>query len=90
MPVRGFVAWASQCGPDSRRVVARDRQADVEVSTVFLMLDHNFSGGGPPILWETMVFGDEHAGETARCSGAREQAEAMHAQVLARVLPGLL
>lgn len=26
------------------------------VSTVFLRFDHNW-GGGPPILWETMVFG---------------------------------
>jgi len=27
------------------------------VSTVFLGLDHNFSGYGPPILFETMIFG---------------------------------
>jgi len=27
------------------------------VSTVFLALDHNFTEIGPPILWETMVFG---------------------------------
>lgn len=27
------------------------------VSTVFLGLDHNFLGDGPPILWETMILG---------------------------------
>lgn len=31
-------------------------EQDVKVSTIFLGLDHAF-GGGPPILWETMVFG---------------------------------
>lgn len=29
----------------------------VEVSTVFLGIDHSFCVGGPPILFETMVFG---------------------------------
>lgn len=27
------------------------------VSTVFLVLDHSYLAGGPPILWETMPFG---------------------------------
>lgn len=40
------------------------------VSTIFLGLDHNFSDSGPPILWETMVFGDlESEGYEDRCSG---------------------
>lgn len=28
------------------------------VSTVFLAIDHNFSGIGPPVLFETMTFAD--------------------------------
>jgi hypothetical protein len=32
----------------------------VSVSTVFLGIDHRFSGRGPPILWETMIFGGKH------------------------------
>lgn len=28
------------------------------VSTVFLGIDHNFSGTGPPLVYETMVFGN--------------------------------
>jgi len=50
--------WAQwfQCNDDAR-VVARDQIGESRVSTVFLGLDHNFMGDGPPILWETMVFG---------------------------------
>ena len=33
------------------------RKGAVTVSTVFLGYDLNFSTGGPPILFETMVFG---------------------------------
>lgn len=40
-----------------RRIVARDEIGAVTVSTVFLGLDHNFDESGPPILWETMIFG---------------------------------
>lgn len=29
----------------------------VLISTVFLRHDHNFGFDGPPILWETMIFG---------------------------------
>lgn len=39
------------------RVVFQDQMSrGVVVSTVFLGLDHNFFGDGPPILWETMIF----------------------------------
>jgi hypothetical protein len=31
-------------------------QDDVCISTVFLGINHNFFGDGPPILFETMVF----------------------------------
>lgn len=32
----------------------------VNISTVFLGLDHRFYGDDPPILFETMIFGGEH------------------------------
>lgn len=37
--------------------VAEDRIGEARVSTVFLGIDHNHSGKGPPVLFETMVFG---------------------------------
>ena len=43
-----------------KRQIARDELADgVTVSTVFLGLDHQF-GNGPPLLYETMIFGGPH------------------------------
>lgn len=53
----------------------------VTVSTVFLGLDHNFAAGlGPsyaPILYETMIFGGRHDGDTWRYS-TREDALSGH------------
>ena len=44
----------------------KDRNGDDgNVSTVFLGLDHSWSGG-KPVLWETMIFGGEHDEYQAR------------------------
>src|SRR5258708_5583313 len=56
---------------------------DVRVSTVFLGLDHNW-GEGPPVLWETMVFGGEHDQMQERYS-SYEDAAAGHAAICALV-----
>lgn len=55
----------------------------VKVSTVFLGLDHQY-GDGPPLLFETMVFGGPLDGEMIRCS-SYEAAEEMHKTMLERV-----
>lgn len=71
-----LVVWAVWFENTERHIV-NDTFGDARVSTVFLGLDHSF-GVGPPILWETMVFGGKLSEEGDRCSGGREQAEAMH------------
>jgi hypothetical protein len=38
------------------RIVSKTQVADIEVSTMFLGIDHQFYNG-PPLLFETMVFG---------------------------------
>lgn len=38
------------------KTVLRHNRQRVAVSTVLLVADHNFMGG-PPVLWETMIFG---------------------------------
>jgi len=66
-------------------IVAEDFVGTARINTGFLGLDHNRSDKGDPILWETMVFGGPLDFYQERCGGAREQAEAMHARVLAKV-----
>lgn len=50
-----LIQWG-QWMESADRTVARDEYNGVQVSTVFLGLDHSF-GRGEPVLWETMVFG---------------------------------
>ena len=55
----------------------------VDVSTVFLGFDHQI-GEGPPLLFETMVFGGPLDQESDRCS-TWEDAEKMHEKMMERV-----
>jgi hypothetical protein len=57
---------------------------DVEVSTVWLGVDHNFTRTGPPLIFETMVFGGDMDGCGERWPNA-EAARAGHDQWVARV-----
>ena len=56
--VADFFEWASAFEND--RIVLQTTIGSYLVSTVFLGLDHNFTGvcNAMPILFETMVFGD--------------------------------
>lgn len=46
----------------NRRIVKQDTIDDIDVSTVFLGLDHSipWDKDKTPVLWETMIFGGEH------------------------------
>lgn len=57
---------------------------DADVSTVWLGLDHRFSGKGPPLIFETMVFGGPLDSEMERYS-TKEQATEGHARWVAKV-----
>lgn len=57
VPAPDVMAWAMWFEHADRRVALTEMGA-VRVSTVFLGLDHNW-GGGPPLVFETMVFGSE-------------------------------
>jgi hypothetical protein len=59
------------------RKVNKTQVGKYDISTVFLGLDHGF-GSTTPLLFETMVFGDDPLnGETMRCS-TWKQAEIQH------------
>jgi len=60
VPEPDLLKWAEWLeGASSQRVVAQDNVGEVLVSTVFLGLNHSFTDG-PPILYETMIFGGNH------------------------------
>ena len=67
----------------ANRIVKQDKVGkvgEVLVSTVFFGLDHSF-GSGPPLLFETMIFGGERDGYQERCSTWAE-AEKMHQEAM--------
>ena len=66
---------------DRRRVAVTELPGAVRVSTVFLGLDHNWSLEGPPILFETMIFGGPHDEYQERYATWGE-AEAGHARAV--------
>lgn len=89
VPCEDTVTWGHWF-KKAKRHVALDEVDGHRVSTVFLGIDHSFSGG-TPILFETMVFRGYSSSDLAceRCS-TWEQAEAQHAAMVARVRRGEL
>jgi hypothetical protein len=84
-----LLTWAHwfEAHPEAR-IVRRDTVApEIEVSTVFLGLNHAFTGG-PPVLWETMVFGGPLDCEMERYT-SKEDAVAGHQAMCDRVAEAL-
>lgn len=69
------------------RIVGRDDVEGQHVSTVFLGIDHAWLGG-PPLLFETMIFGGPYDTYQWRWS-TRPGAEAGHSHVVERLRKGL-
>lgn len=65
-----------------RKIAQTDISKKVWVSTVFLGIDHNFLGGGPPLLFETMVFGLDDE-EIFHRSATLDEAKISHETVVA-------
>jgi hypothetical protein len=81
------MTWAKSLGDSSARIVRRDEIGDVVVSTVWLGLDHNFGGKGPPLIFETMVFGGTNSEYQERYS-TEAAAIAGHERIAAAVKEG--
>lgn len=56
----GFEAWSRLFSTALYKIVAQSEIGPYYVSTVWIGVDHGFTLSGPPIIFETMVFG--HAG----------------------------
>lgn len=74
-----LMTWARWAESNTDDVIVAKTQlpGDVEISTVFRGIDHNFGRRGKPILWETMIFGGEHDGYQDRYT-SRADAEKGH------------
>jgi len=55
-----------------RCIVEKTTYEEQEVSTVFLGMDYNWTGEGPPILFETMIFGGKYENWAIRCATWKE------------------
>lgn len=84
-PVKAdLMTWAKWFGT-ADRIVCQETIAQNRISTIFLGIDHNWWDDGPPILWESMTFGAKLNQEMFRCAGSKEQAEAMHEEMVKAV-----
>lgn len=65
----------------AERHVAETHIGPAHVSTIFLGLDHRFGSSGPPLLFETMIFGGPHDGYQDRYA-TWDEAQAGHAKAV--------
>jgi hypothetical protein len=62
-----LMEWARWIDDGRNKIVRQETVGGKWVSTVFLGLDHRFTGKGPPILFETMVFPNKKDLHEERC-----------------------
>lgn len=67
VPAKDTIEWA-QWFQKHERHVALAEISNVRVSTVFLGIDHGWFQEGPPVLFETMIFGGQYNGDQWRYS----------------------
>jgi hypothetical protein len=79
-----LLEWAALVEDPEYKIVEQTECEGITVSTVWLGLNHNFSGAGAPLIFETMVFGgpiDEYQDRYSTEDEAREGHAAMIEQV---------
>ncbi len=88
VPVEDLMVWAKDMEEGTRIVKQTKLPGDVLVSTVFLGIDHNWYDIGPPILFETMIFGGKHSDYQKRYT-TWDDAEKGHQEVLDKLEKGI-
>lgn len=78
-------AWASLLEDPAQRHVRKSRIGPFRVSTIWLGIDHSFGCPGPPLIFETMIFGPEDHPLTDWCTRAptEEVALSVHREAIA-------
>lgn len=82
---RGVPGGETSPGEDPTRV-GSDHIGEAWVSTVWLGLDHSFTGT-PPLVFETLIFGGEHDQYMRRYS-TKDQARAGHDEIVTALRDG--
>ncbi len=84
------LAWGQWFETHDRHVLD-ERVGRVRISTVFLGLNHDWREVGPPVLWETMIFGGVFDGYQlryrSRLDALRGHLDAVHQVELYRAAP---
>jgi len=70
------------------RTVGNTTIGNYFISTVFLGVNHNFSNSGSPVLFETMIFDDDHNSVYMERYTDWEEAEEGHQKTCRLVLAG--
>jgi hypothetical protein len=88
-----YLEWAEWFEKADRHIdftkVTDPQGFSVEVSTVFLGLNHNFMNPkGPPLLFETMVFGGEDSGRDCWRYSTFDEAQRGHQAIVESVKSG--
>jgi len=73
-PLPDFVVFGRLFHDPAYQTVRKARVGGIRISTVWLGLDHSF-GQGPPLIFETMVFGDRMDEEYFRYATEAEAIE---------------
>lgn len=81
--VTNFVTWGRYMEGGNRHVAYTQITSEIEVSTVFLGIDHRTWGKGPPVLFETMIFGGPLDGSCDRYT-SYDDAQTGHAMAVAK------
>lgn len=82
VPITDLFAWGRWRETGDRTVARTQIDGPVEVSTVFLGIDHQW-GNGPPLLFETMIFCGDAAEDYQERYSTWAEAEAGHQRAVA-------
>lgn len=86
IPCNDILEWGKMMQNNEARRVAFNKIREIDISTVFIGLDHAIYGS--PMIYETMVFGGEMDQETYRYS-TWEEAEQGHKEICKKIIESL-
>jgi hypothetical protein len=81
-PEPDLLKWADWFNKPANRKVAKTQIGSRLVSTIFLGIDHRFLGNGPPLLFETMIFGPDRSDDYQERCSTWQEAEEQHARAI--------